>query len=147
MARLDITLMPPPALGARPAAIIVGATGLVMLLAGLRFLALGAWPVLPFLAIDVGLLVWAFRASAIAARRYERLRLDDRGLTLQRVTGGGVQRAMTLPPVETSAELEELAPPDNRLWLRCRGRRIMIGRFLTPVERREVFATLRRALG
>ena len=53
MTTLDLKLMPPPPLGARPALWIVGGTGLVMLLASARFIALGAWPILPFLGVDL----------------------------------------------------------------------------------------------
>jgi uncharacterized membrane protein len=147
MSTLDLKLMPPPPLGARQALIVVGATAFVMLLAGLRFLLLGAWPVVPFLVVDLALLVWAFRASARAAHAYETLRLDARGLTVAKVAADGSARSYTLEPFYTRAELEELAPPENRLWLRYRGRRLPVGRFLSPAERREVYQLLRRALG
>lgn len=147
MATLDLKLMPPPALEGRKALLVVGATALVMLFAGLRFLVLGAWPILPFLIVDLGILVWAFRASARAARAYETLRLDEAGLTVSQVAADGSARSFTLEPALTRAELEELTPPENRLWLRYRGRKLAIGRFLSPAERRDVHAVLRRALG
>jgi uncharacterized membrane protein len=146
MTTLDLKLMPPPPLGARPALWIVGGTGLVMLLASARFIALGAWPILPFVAADLALLVWAFRAAARASRAYERVRLDASGLVYSRVAADGSAREFRLEPLFTRVELEALSPPENRLWLGERGRRLLVGRFLTPRERQEVYSVLKRAL-
>lgn len=146
MTTLDLKLMPPAPLGARAALVVVGATGLVMLIAALRFATLGAWPVLPFLAVDLAILVWAFRASARASRAYERLTLDAAGLVVSRVTAAGIARRYRFEPGFTHVELEDLSPPENRLWLASRGNKLAIGRCLSPRERREVHAVLRRAL-
>ena len=146
MTTLDLKLMPPPPLGARPALWIVGGTALVMLLASARFIALGAWPILPFVVADLALLVWAFRAAARASRAYERLRLDASGLVYSRVAADGSAREFRLEPLFTRVELETLSPPENRLWLGERGRRLLVGHFLSPRERQEVYAVLKRAL-
>ena len=104
------------------------------------------WPILPFVVVDLALLVWAFRAAARASRAYEHLRLDASGLVYSRVAADGTARAFRLEPTFTSVELEALSPPENRLWLGERGRRLLVGRCLSPRERQEVYAVLKRAL-
>jgi uncharacterized membrane protein len=146
MGRFDLTLRPPPPLGAHSALVVLGATALVMLLGAIRFLALGAWPVLPFMVVDVAILVWAFRASARNAHAYERVRLDEQGLVVRKVAPNGRARTFRMEPRLTRVELESLSPPENRLWLVYRNSRLVIGRFLSPRERSEVYDVIARCL-
>jgi uncharacterized membrane protein len=143
---LDLTLRPPPPLDRRTARLLVGAAALVMLLAALRFWAVGAWLVAPFLLVDAALLAWAFRASRRASRAYERLRLCGEQLLLERTDEKGRTRQWQLPRAWTRVELEQHAP-QNRLWLRHRSRRILVGRHLNRRERSEVYEVMARALG
>jgi uncharacterized membrane protein len=145
-ATLDLKLMPPPPVTAQTALVVIGATAIVLLLAGLRFWWLGAWPVIAFMALDIVLLVWAFRASARASRAYERLRTEGGMLVVEKVAADGAHREYRLEARATRVELEDLGAPENRLWLRYRNRRLGIGRFLSPMERREVHGVLSRAL-
>ena len=141
----DLTLQPPAPLGTDAARIVIGVTGLVMLLAALRFLLVGAWLVLPFMIVDLALLVWAFRASRRAARAFERLRLTGDRLLVERTDAQGRQERWELPRAWTRVELEQHAP-QNRLWLRHRSRRLLIGRHLNRRERGEVYDVIAGAL-
>lgn len=146
MSTFDLKLMPPPPLPARAAIIVIGVTGLVMLAAAIRFAVIGAWPVLPFMAIDLVLMFWAFRASARASRAYERLCIDERGLVVSKVAACGSASTCTLAPGFTRVELETVSAYETRLWLHDRSRSLSVGHFLTPDERQEVCAALQRAL-
>jgi uncharacterized membrane protein len=120
---------------------LVGVAAVFGLMA-LRFLVLGAWPILPFLFADIGLLWWAMRASYRSGIEWERLRLDRRGLELIRRTPTGRFSAIRLEAGRTRVELEQLALDQNRLWLDTGGKRHAIGRFLSPPERVEVAAVI-----
>jgi uncharacterized membrane protein len=117
---------------------VVGGVGVMFFLGGLRFLALGAWPILPFMLLDVGLLWWAFRASYASGRGHERLVLAQGRLELLRVSAAGQERRFGFEPLWTRVMLEETPLGDVKLWLAARERRVRLGQFLSPRERREV---------
>jgi uncharacterized membrane protein len=146
MARLDLTLTPNRSFDRRHVRWVLGAVGLVFFLGGLRLLVLGAWPILPFMVLDVALLWWAFRASYASGRGHERLVLDGDRLELLRVSPRGAERRFGFEPLWTRVLLEEGPLGDVRLWLAARGRRVSVGRFLSPAERREVGELIRAGL-
>jgi uncharacterized membrane protein len=125
--------------------LILGIGG-IFFLGGLRFLALGAWPIIPFMIADVALLAWAFRANYAAARGHERVTLVDDQLTLARVGANGIERRIGFEPYWTRVEIEETPAGDAHLWLAARGRRVRVGGCLSAPERREVGATIAAAL-
>ncbi|GGI87034.1 membrane protein [Polymorphobacter multimanifer] len=143
---LDLTLTPNRSFDRRHMPWVVGGVGLLFFLGGLRFLALGAWPILPFMALDVGLLWWAFRASYASGKGHERLLLADDHLELLRVSAQGAERRFGFEPYWTRVHLEETALGDVKLWLAARERRVSVGRFLSPRERREVGALITAVL-
>ena len=144
-APLDLVFRPPASLSRGGARLVVGGAALVMTLAALRFWFVGAWLVLPFLLVDLALLAWAFRASRRSSQAFERLRLVGEELLVERVSAGGREERWRLPRAWTRVELEEQAP-QNRLWLRHRSRRLLIGKHLNRRERSEVYEVMARAL-
>ena len=141
----DLTFHPPPPLSRRSVRLVVGGTAVVMLVSALRFYVIGAWMVLPFLIVDLALLAWAFGASRRAARAFERLRLSDADLLIERGDAAGRTVRWCLPRAWTRVELEEHAP-QNRLWLRHRDRRLLVAKHLNRRERDEVYDLMARAL-
>jgi uncharacterized membrane protein len=135
MSQLDLTLTPNRSLDKRHARWLVGGVGVIFLLGGLRFLALGAWPVIPFMVADLALLWWAFRASYKSGRAYERLWIENGALTFARVTHHGTERRLVFEPVWTRVQLEHIDEDENRLWLATHGKRFAVGSFLSPAER------------
>jgi uncharacterized membrane protein len=125
--------------------VVTGVAGLFLLMA-LRFVYLGAWPVLPFLVIDVALMAWAMRASYRAGAAAEYVRLDDARLTVRKVTAQGLERRYGLEPYFARVELERLPDDTNRLWVSSRGRRVLVGQFLSPPERVAVADVMRAGL-
>jgi uncharacterized membrane protein len=134
----DLELRPNRPLAPRHALWLVAAVGFVFLLMGLRFLFLGAWPILPFMLADVLLLGWALRASWRSGRARERVWLDETGLSLVRVQASGRHQRVNLPPHLARVELEVLGNRQNRLWLTADGRREPVGGFLSPPERADI---------
>lgn len=143
---LDLTLTPNRSLTAGPTRWLVGGVGLFFFVSGLRFLALGAWPILPFMAIDVALLWWAFRANNAAGRGHERVILADNALTVLRVGARGEERRFGLDAYFARVQIEETPLGDAELFLAARGRRVRVGGFLSAPERREVGAVIAAAL-
>jgi uncharacterized membrane protein len=117
---------------------MIAGVALVFLLMGLRFLALGAWPILPFMLADIALLWWALRASTRASTAREHLTLNHNGLELLRISPTGTTRATRLEPHWTRVELEPLGEDGNRLWLKSGQRQLNVGAFLSPPERIEI---------
>ncbi|GGE21360.1 membrane protein [Polymorphobacter glacialis] len=143
---LDLTLTPNRSLSTRHMRWVVGSVGGVFLVSGLRFLALGAWPILPFLFLDVALLWWAFRASTASGRGHERVVLADDALTLHRVSPQGTEKRFGFEPFFTRVQIEETALGDAHVYLAARGRRVSVGSFLSAPERRQVGAAIAAAL-
>ena len=143
---LDLTLTPNRSFDPRHTRWLIAAVGGLFFLGALRFLALGAWPIIPFMVADVALLAWAFRANYAAARGHERVTLHDDELTLARVSAAGVERRFGFEAYWTRVEIEETPAGDAHLWLATRDRRVRVGGFLSAPERRAVGATISQAL-
>lgn len=143
---LDLTLTPNRSLSRRTTSWMIGGVGTFFFLSGLRFLALGAWPILPFMALDAALLWWAFRTNNAAGRGHERVILADDALTVLRVNPYGEELRFGLDPYFARVQIEETPLGDAELFLAARGRRVRVGGFLSAPERREVGAVIAAAL-
>ena len=113
------------------------------LMIGLPMWALGAWPVMGFMGLDVWLLWFLFKRSYLDARRSETLLLTDAELVIDRVSPNGDREQLRLDAYWLRVEWDE---KDERLVLTSRGNRAVIGRFLAPSERRNVRDQLKAAL-
>jgi uncharacterized membrane protein len=120
--------------------------GLLSLIVGIVFLAVGAWPVCGFFGLDVALLYLAFRISYRSARQRETLRLAGDQFTVERVGIYGERRQWRFQPFWLRVVLEERPDESNRLSLASHGRSLVIGDFLAPPMRRELAANLRDVL-
>lgn len=143
---LDLTLTPNRSFDRRHMRWLVGGVGAIFFIGGLRFLALGAWPILPFMVADLALLWWAFRSNYAAGRGHERVVLAGDALTLLRVSPYGTEKRFGFEPLWTRVQIEETPLGDAHVWLAARGRRVRVGHFLSAPERREVGAAIAAAL-
>jgi len=134
----DLELRPNRSLDPRHFRLLIAGVAVIFLLMGVRFLSLGAWPIILFMLVDIGVLWWALRASYRSGRESEHLRLDADGLELVRIAAHGAARSTRLPPHWAQVELEQLAHNQNRLWLKAHGARHPVGRFLSPGERADL---------
>jgi uncharacterized membrane protein len=119
---------------------------LVWLVAGLVFVVVGAWPVLPFLGLEALLLYGAFRLHQHAGNACEAINLTPRSLTVHRIDHWGKRSEFHFPPHWLQVNLDE--PPGRRspLELRSHGNSLTIGSFLLPEERLRLARSLRREL-
>lgn len=143
---LDLTLTPNRSLGRRHAGWLLIGVGILLALGALRFLVMGLWPVVPFLAVDLALLAWAMRASYRSGRGHERLVLDDHALVVTKVAANGGRHETRLDALFTRVMITETPLGDAHLFLATRGLKLRIGAFLSTAERRAVGAELGAAL-
>lgn len=143
----DALLHPHRSLGPKGFWILMGVVVAISTAAGVAFMLHGMWPVFGFYGLDVVLLYWAFQASYRSGRLYETVQLSDDELVVRRVQPSGAAREWRFEPTWLRVEIDD--PPGHRspLVLASHGRRLEIGSFLAPEERRELAQALRDALG
>ncbi len=135
----------------------LGRTGFILLMAvlialnfaaGTAFYLLGAWPVAPFLGADVGLVWWAFRKNYKDALKEEQIEVTAHELILRRFDRRRQREELRFTRDWVRVELEEDKERDliGGLFLRSRGERTEIGRFLGARDRKEAATLLRAAL-
>lgn len=139
-------MRPNPPAEARAQWLLLLAIGGLMAFGAIRFLLLGAWVVLPFMALDIGLLWWALRASRRLATIEERVRLCNDALEVRRLPPVGLAAAARLHPAHVRLEVERRGAADFALWIASPDRRVRIGEYLTTAERAAVRAELEAGL-
>ena len=139
-------LLPHRSLPSRNFHLLMGLLGLISLAAGVGFAAVGAWPVIGFFGLDVGLVYLGFRLNYRTARQSETIRLADDTFTIERVSVRGERRNWRFQPFWVRVILEERSDTSNCVLVASHGRSLVIGEFVPPAARRELAATLRDAL-
>ncbi len=140
-------LKPHRSLSKRGFMIFMGVICGLSFIAGIVFLALGAWPVMGFFGLDVALVYLAFKLNYRAARAVEMIEVTRDELIVTRISANGRQRAETrLSP--TWARLEATEAPDGSvgLALASHGRRVPIARDIGSDQRRAFAVALSAAL-
>jgi uncharacterized membrane protein len=143
---LDHVLRPSPPMAPRTLRNILYVVIAINLGFALFFLAHGAWPIMPFLGLDVALLAWAFRASSEAAKREEHVTLTPAQLSIVRKPPRGPSNEIRLNPYWVRVQMDD--PPEHwsQLWLWSHGKDLKIGTFLAPTERAAFAGVLKSAL-
>jgi len=95
------------------------------------FAALGAWLILPFAGIEMGVLYWAFQAVERRAQDYERIAIDGDHIRVEICETG---RAWAHEVSRHWAQVV-VSRDGARLALRTHGREVEIGRHLNDGQR------------
>jgi uncharacterized membrane protein len=131
--------------GARIFVVIIAATTFAV--AGL-FALQGFWPVLPFAGLEIGVLIWAVRASMRDGLAREVITVSEAWITISSQRGG-LERSSVFPRHWSRVTLH--APPTalhpSRLVIESHGRACEVGRFLTEDERRTLAVRLKQLVG
>jgi len=143
---LDATLRPNPPMSPRALKIVLIVVAAINLIFALSFVAQGAWPIAPFMGLDVALLAWALRESRIAARAFERITLTVSNLRIARHPARGHPSEIALNPYWVRVDFPDTGLPGARLWLRSHGKSVQIGGFLGAEQRSAFAAALKSAL-
>lgn len=113
---------------------------------GIVYATMGAWPVIGFFGLDA-LAIWlCFRWSFRQQRQSTRVQITAEQVRLHHISPDGKQKEAEIPTAFARVELDE--PLNWNSWLRIEhGKRaFVIGRFLTPDERKTLADALRSAL-
>ncbi len=129
--------------GTRTVILLVAMAWLVI---GTVFVIAGAWPVVPFMGIEIALLAGAFALNNKAASAEEAINLTAVALTVRRVDHWGKQTIFSFAPHWLQVNTDISGPTGPRLELRSQGRSLFIGSFLLPDERLALARVLRREL-
>ena len=136
---LDAVLEPPRSLSSRGFNRVMLFFGVMSLIPGIIFYAMGAWPIVGFLGLDI-LAVWAvFKLSfrAQTARTY--VRVTAEAVYVRKVDGWGRERRASLSSYFARVEFDRAAQGPNALRIAISARSYPLGEHLTPRER-ETFA-------
>jgi uncharacterized membrane protein len=143
---LDQVLRPSPPLPPKVLLWILAGVSFINLLFVGYFLLRGAWPVAPFMGLDVLLLAWAFRASTIAAQREEHVTLTPSLLSVARNVPYKPLREWSFNPYWVRVEMDDPPEHGSQLTLWSHGKFLRIGQFLAPAERARFATALKAAL-
>ncbi len=143
----DAVLYPHRSLSPRGLAVLMtGVIGALVLVAAF-FTLLGAWPVLPFFGAEIVMVFFTFRLNNRDARSFERLCLTEDALTVDQVRPSGRRRRHSFrPPHWLRVDLTRRPGGNDELIISSHGESLVIGRFLSADERREIAASLANAL-
>jgi uncharacterized membrane protein len=143
---LTIMLTPHRSLTRQGFVLVMALVAAVNLVAGLAFLAIGAWPVMMFCGLDVLIVWWAFRRNFADAREAERIVFDGDKVTLARISKDGSTRNTEFNRRWLSVELEydDVRELVGRLLLRSHGKVHEIASFLGAEERQSLASALRQ---
>lgn len=138
----DARLQPYRSLPPRGFGIVMAVLGGASFAMSVGCVMLGAWPVTGFFGLDVALVYFAFRASYRSARKIEHVRLTARDLTVERIGVRGDRRHWRFEPIWARLVFEEIDEDENRLSVTSHGKRLALGAFLSPIERRRLYKEL-----
>jgi uncharacterized membrane protein len=117
----------------------------VSLAIALAFAWAGAWPVLPFAGVEVGVLVWAFREIGRHDRDYEKISIcGDRVLVERREADCLSRHEFNRHWVRLVNRRDGAGNP--LVVLRSHGREVELGRTAAPAARQAVLHELRAHL-
>jgi uncharacterized membrane protein len=122
-----------------------GIAGLTTLIA-LRFWLLGAWPVMGFSVIEIGIAVGLVSLNVRRARSSERVLLNTDTVRVVRTDPSGLTRESTLSAAWLNVVLEENPASVSKLLLSTRNQREEIGAALGEAEKLDLARALRAAL-
>ena len=142
----EAVIVPHRSLSPRGLHWLIGLICALCALTAFRFWLIGAWPVIVFSTIEVGLAVLLLLINASRARASEMILLTDRRLRVVRTNAAGRRQEHTLPPTWLNVALEETPGRAPRLVLLARGVREEVGAALGEAERRDLARALGEAL-
>lgn len=129
-----------------PGRFLLIAAGAAAALVSLRFVLLGAWPVLIFSVLDIGALAVALHIFNRTPVPEERLRVVGGQVELERMDSRGRRSRITLPAFWTRLEASGRTELDHELWLVFRRERHRIGQCVSAEERRALEPRIRAIL-
>ena len=142
----DATLTPNRSLSPRAFTLVMAIICGISFLAGLFFVSMGAFPVLGFFGLDA-LIIWiAFRRNFRHLKQRTHVRVTAEQIELVHDVPGSRVQTKALPTAFTTLDLTFPQRKPSELRLSYQGSAWVIGRFLTPGERKSLYEALNRAI-
>jgi uncharacterized membrane protein len=140
-------ITPNLALGRTGTRVVLGVFLLFSAIPALVFLSKGAWPILPFLGLEIGLVWLAFRVYRTKARAYEEVSLTPSELLVRRVSPDDAVQEHRFNPYWVRLSRHTLEDEGLvRLAVTSHGRSLVIAHALSPPERERFARALDEAL-
>lgn len=142
----DATLTPNRSLSPRAFVVVMSVVFAMSFLAGLSFVSVGAFPVIGFFGLDALAIWFAFRWSFRSLRQETRVRVTAEQIDLRHEQPGHATREASLPTAFTRVALDFPERRPSELKLAHGTSTWIIGRFLTPDERKSLKSALETAI-
>ena len=144
---MDAELAPSRSLSANGYLMVMLVLGVFSLVMALYFLSFGYTPIALSLAVAFVGLWFVFRRSFAKLRQRTFIRVTAQSIDLKHIDGKGRVTDASLPSHFARVELDRSGPhPGRAIRIASAGRAYLVGKFLTPTERRDVIHSLRLAL-
>jgi uncharacterized membrane protein len=130
----DAVITPHRSLSPQGFTLLMITIGAISFICGIVFMIAGAWPVLGFFGLDVGLIYLAFRLNYRAARAIEQVRLTRDELTIRRLDHRGRGIEIGIQPFWLKVEVVGDGCAEE-IRLRSHGEIHTVGAYLCPPER------------
>jgi uncharacterized membrane protein len=142
----EATIVPHRSLSPRGLAILLGVITALCGLTALRFWMIGAWPVVGFSVLEVGLALFLIQLNARGARATELVLLSEDDLRIVRIDARGRRQELCLSSAWLNVVVEEAPGKVPKLVLAARNVREEIAAVLGEAEKRDLAAALAAAL-
>ena len=127
--------------------VLIGLVGLVCFTIGIVFFALGLWPVLGFMGLDLLLIYWAFKSNYASAKAYEDVEISRHHVLVRKVDPKGKQADTEFPQFGTRFEIDrhdEIGITQMRVANKSES--VPLGGFLNPQDRESFAHAFKSAL-
>ncbi len=115
---------------------VMALTGATCFVSGILFMAVGAWPVMAFMGLDVLIIFVAFKLSYRSGMAYEEVAIWPHDLLVRKVSPAGKVAEHRFNPFGTRFAVERHSEIGiTRMFLRNRDNELDIGGFLNPADR------------
>jgi uncharacterized membrane protein len=142
----DATLTPNRSLSPRAFSVVMAVVAGMSFIAGLAFVSMGAFPVIGFFGLDA-LAIWlAFRWNFRKLKQKTRVRVTAEQIDLVHSVPGKPARLAKLPTAFARVSLDFPERRPSELKLAHADKAWVIGRFLTPAERKSLKDALEAAI-
>jgi uncharacterized membrane protein len=142
----EAVIVPHRSLSPRGLAILLCAITTLCGLTAVRFWLIGAWPVIGFSVVEVGLALWLIQSNARGARASELVLLCENALQIVRTDARGRRQERWLSSAWLNVVVEEAPGRVPRLVLAAHNVREEIAAALGETEKRDLAAALGAAL-
>jgi uncharacterized membrane protein len=113
---------------------------------GMAFLFLGAWPILPFVGLEIAALAYAFYYVNKHEADYESISIEGDSLLIEHCVSQAVSKhEISLYWVKVLQH--ELANGELHLYLQSHGKEVEVGRYLTRTQRELLANQLKQRTG